>query len=185
MMSFPEHNFSILIPLEREFLPSHIPAGLALLIKVQTKERKPGHDGECCLSSRQHLRRISWEVGFWACLWGFISMTLIEVERPALCGCHHSLAGNLDCIHGERGWATVCIIHLSMRMQLTTCFKCPLPVLPLHDELYPWSGCQNNPFSCFYHGVLSQVNKGRCFSGEGKGAWRGTEECVKARMSLD
>lgn len=96
-MNFPEHNFSILIPLEREFLPSHTPAGLALLIKVQTKERKPGHDGECCLSTRQHLR-ISWEVSLWACLWGFISMTLIEVGRPAHSGCHHSLAEILDCI---------------------------------------------------------------------------------------
>lgn len=46
--------------------------------------------------------RLTSEIGLWAHLWGIILILVIEVERSAYNGCHHSLTGILGCVSGER-----------------------------------------------------------------------------------
>lgn len=76
--------------------------------------------------------------GLWAWLWGSILKTS--------CGWHHSLAGVLDCVPGERNWA---LTYLYPSLCLTVDVAWPQLQAPLSlwlshsDGLYPF------PLSCF------------------------------------
>lgn len=55
-------------------------------------------------------------------LWEIILIALIRLGTPAHCRWHHSLAGVLDCVHGERVFLCLLIVYVMWTVVSSSCY---------------------------------------------------------------
>lgn len=65
---------------------------------------------------------ITWQTSLKVCLWGINLIALTDIGRPAHHGWHHSLAGVLDCVHGERVFLCLLIVYVMWTVVSSSCY---------------------------------------------------------------